>query len=272
MKTSVNATWRHRRTTGAKDAGGAGKLNGVAIAIMTTLGAALPAGLLYCVGRATRSAMLLMWGLDPELLPVGRIETIYAGLGAGLTAVLTALVTLVLLSLYLIPVYGLNRLVATKLQQRRERKGLPAPKRSASPRKVPEWIERGVTRALLFAGASALSVICFFALQKYAESNGVDAAVEQRKAMTTCDPQRLPYPRFKPIVIERVAGSATAHYSGFLIACAGTGCAIYDPLRDTAQFAPRDGVLRFETATVDQVCHPATRGTATERAAPASRH
>ncbi|WP_321810353.1 MULTISPECIES: hypothetical protein [unclassified Burkholderia] len=69
-------------------------------------------------------------------------QTIYAGLGAGLTAVLTALVTLVLLSLYLIPVYGLNRPVATKLQQRRERKGLPAPKRSASPRKVPEWIER----------------------------------------------------------------------------------------------------------------------------------
>ncbi|MBU9589621.1 hypothetical protein [Burkholderia multivorans] len=272
MKTSVNTTWRHRRTSSARELGGAGKLNGVAIAIMTALGAALPAGLLYCVGRATRSASLLTWGLDPELLPLGRIETIYGGLGAGLTAVLTAVATLVLLSLYLIPIYGLNRLIATKLQQRRERKGIPAKKRAASARGMPEWIERGFTRALLFAAVSSLSVMCFFALQRYAEWNGIEAAFDQREAMTTCDPQRLPFPRFKPVVIERTRGSATERYAGFSITCASTGCAVYDPVRRVAQFVPRDGLVRFDTATVDQVCRPATPNAAAKPAVPAARH
>ncbi|KVS51666.1 hypothetical protein WK39_27360 [Burkholderia cepacia] len=270
MKTSVNTSWRHRRTSNVKEPGGAGKLNGVATAIMTALGAALPAGLLYCVGRATRSGLLLTWGLDPELLPLGRIETIYGGLGAGLTAVLTAVATLVLLSLYVIPVYGLNRLIATKLQQRRERKGRPATKRVASARSIPESIERGVTRALLFASVSSLSVMCFFVLQWYAERGGIGAALEQREAMTTCDPQRLPFPRFKPVVIERTRGSATERYAGFTITCASTGCAVYDPVRQIAQFVPRDGLVRFDTATVDQVCHPATRNAAAKAAVPAA--
>ncbi|QTD95501.1 hypothetical protein [Burkholderia anthina] len=266
MKPSVNTTWRHRRTTGARDSGGAGKLNGVATAIMTTLGAALPAGLLYCAGRATRNAVLIAWGLDPELLPLGRIETIYAGLGTGLPAFLAAVATLILLALYAVPVYGLNRLIATKLQQRRDRKGRPAPKRAASARLIPEWIERGVARALLVAGASALSVIAFLLLQAYAASSGRSVAQEQRQAMMSCDPAQLPMPTYKPVVIERTSGSATVRYAGFSIICASTGCAAYDPVRQVAQFVPRDGLVRFDTATVDQICNPETRNAAAKPA------
>ncbi|MCW3609151.1 hypothetical protein [Burkholderia cenocepacia] len=271
MEPSVNPTWRHRRTTGAKDAGGAGKLNGVATAIMTALGAALPAGLLYCTGRAMRNAVLIAWGLDPELLPLGRIETIYVGLGTGVPAFLVVVSTLILLALYAVPVYGLNRLIATKLQQRRDRKGRPAPKRSASARRIPECIERGVTRALLVAGASALSVIAFVLLQTYAESTGASIARQQRQAMTSCDPAQLPMPTYKPMLIERAIGSATVRYAGFSITCASTGCAVFDPVRQVAQFVPRDGLVRFDTATVDQVCDPATHTAAAKPAMPASR-
>ncbi|KVL25415.1 hypothetical protein WS97_00380 [Burkholderia territorii] len=246
------------------------KLNGVATAIMTALGAALPAGLLYCTGRATRNAVLIAWGLDPELLPLGRIETIYAGLGTGVPASLAALSTLILLALYAVPVYGLNRLIATKLQQRRDRKGRPPPRRSASARRIPEWIERGVTRALLFAGASALSVIAFLLLQTYAESSGTSIAQQQRQAMTSCDLAQLPMPTYKPVLVERAIGSATVRYAGFSITCASTGCAVYDPVRQIAQFVPRDGLVRFDTATVDQVCHPETRNAEPKPAAPAA--
>ncbi|MGK8198557.1 hypothetical protein [Burkholderia cepacia] len=268
----IPSKWRHRSALSATKPGanGAGQLTGVGIAILTTLGAALPAALLYCAGRATRNAILITWGLDPELLPLGRIETIYVGLGAGLSAFLTAIATLILLSLYVVPVYGLNRLIATKLQQRRDRKGIVAKKRSAAT--LPEWLERSVTRVLMFGLASALSVIAFFTLQRYAESNGADAAREQREAMTSCDPAQLPVPKYKPVRIERTAGSTSAHYSGFSITCASTGCAVFDPVRQVAQFVPRDGVVRFETTTVDQVCHPASANPTSIDSAPAAPH
>ncbi|WP_446900794.1 hypothetical protein [Burkholderia sp. YIM B11467] len=260
----TSSKWRHRRTTGVAELGSSesGRVSGIAIAILTTLGAALPAGLLYCAGRATRNAMLIAWGLDPELLPLGRFETIYAGLGAGLSARLAAVATLVLLSLYVVPAYGLNRLIAAKLQQRRESKGVVVRKRAAAANSLPEWLERGVTKMLMTAAASALSVLAFLLLQKYAESNGDDFAREQRQTMTLCDPAQLPMPKYKPVLIECSTGSAPVHYSGFSIACASTGCAVYDPVRQVAQFVPRDGIIRFETTTVDGVCKPATANAA----------
>ncbi len=268
----IPSRWRHRGAPSATNPGanGAGQLTGVGIAILTTLGAALPAGLLYCAGRATRNAILITWGLDPELLPLGRIETIYVGLGAGLSAFLTAVATLILLSLYVVPVYGLNRLIATKLQQRRDRKGIVAKKRSAAT--LPEWLERSVTRVLMFGLASAFSVAAFLGLQVYAERNGADVAHAQRQAMTSCDPVQLPMPEYKPVRITRVIGSATEHYAGFSITCASTGCAVFDPVHQVAQFVPRDGVARFDTTTVDQVCHPASANPAPTDSAPATSH
>lgn len=170
------------------------------------------------------------------------------------------------------PVYGLNRLIATKLQQRRDRKGIAAKKRSAAKSTLPEWLERGVTRVLMIAMGAAFSVIAFLLLQVYAESNGVDAAREQRQAMTSCDPAQLPVPKYKPVLIERAIGSATMRYAGFSITCASTGCAVFDPARQVAQFVPREGVVRFETTTVNQVCHPASANPASTDSAPAAPH
>ncbi|CAB3756456.1 hypothetical protein LMG29660_02858 [Burkholderia puraquae] len=124
----------------------------------------------------------------------------------------------------------------------------------------------------MFGLASALSVIAFLSLQQYAESNGADAARKQREAMTSCDPAQLLVPKYKPVQIECAAGSTSAHYSGFSITCASTGCAVFDPIRQVAQFLPRDGVVRFETTTVDQVCHPAPANRTSTDSAPAPPH
>ncbi|MBF5008774.1 hypothetical protein [Burkholderia pseudomultivorans] len=86
--------------------------------------------------------------------------------------------------------------------------------------------------------------------------------------MTSCDPAQPPMPTYKPVLIERAVGSATVRYAGFSITCASTGCAVYEPVRLVAQFVPRDGLVRFDTATVDQVCHPATRNAAAKSAVP----
>lgn len=75
-------------------------------------------------------------------------------------------------------------------------------------------------------------------------------------------------PTYKPVFIERAIGSATVRYAGFSITCASTGCAVYGPVRRVAQFVLRDGLVRFDPATVDQVCHPATRNAAAKSAVP----
>ncbi|MBZ5788735.1 hypothetical protein K8353_01300 [Burkholderia contaminans] len=268
MKGSIKATWRHRKATNPTDAipRGSGGLSGVALAIFSALGAALPASLLYCGGRGERNAALFTWGIDPELLPLGRLETIYAGLGVGLTAALAAVGTLILLALYAIPMYVLNRYLSAKLQRKSETGATDAQNRSPAKR-LPESLERGVGAVMFVGGASGLSVLCFFLFELYAQSSGASTARELRDAMTSCNAQTLSAPKYKPVVIERLTSGVSTHYSGFSITCASTGCAVYDPLRQAAQFVPRDGIVRFETTTVDRVCKPGAANLATPRGA-----
>jgi hypothetical protein len=104
------------------------------------------------------------------------------------------------------------------------------------------------------AGLFTLSFAGVIGLQARAAREWEQRSSIQRAAMEHCNPAVLVPPRDRPVHIERRIDGVTVHHDGFLIACAASGCGVFDPVAHAAQFVPPDHVMRVGTTTVASVC------------------